>query len=62
MMPTKDEIKKFLDVVEKLTYFELEHRANEGWGLWSDSDNLPIPESVKVFNWLKTLSCENETM
>lgn len=58
-MPTKDEIKKFMEVFDKLNRFEAEHRARCGWGVWIESDTLPIPEVMTVTAWLKR-TCNDE--
>lgn len=56
--PTKEEIRRFLEVINKLSNFEAEHRTIRGWGAWSErtEDTLPIPEAVVVMNWLKDLA------
>ena len=61
MTPTKDEIKVFLDIWNKLSQFEADHRCIRGWGVWNDHlpSELPIPEVVKVYKWLQDLSNEN---
>jgi len=55
--PTKDEIKVFLDIWNKLSQFEADHRMRCGWGVWNDRlpSELPIPEVVKVYKWLEDL-------
>ena len=52
--PTKNEIKKFIEVVNALSEFEAQHRMLRNWGIWDEKD-LPFPECVKVTNWLKSL-------
>jgi hypothetical protein len=56
-MPTKEEIRKFLEVVEALNRFEMDHRARCGWGAWTEGEQiLPFPEAVKVTAWLRTIA------
>lgn len=58
-MPTKEEISKFLKIVEALNQFEADHRLRCGWGVWNeDEDTLPFPEAVKVTSWLKEISTD----
>jgi hypothetical protein len=59
-IPTKKEIRRFIEVVDKLSKFEAEQRTIRGWGAWSErTDTLPIPEAITVMNWLKDLAEEN---
>lgn len=61
MTPTKDEIKVFLDIYNKLSRFESDQRCIRGWGVWNDRlpSELPIPEVVKVYKWLQNLANDN---
>ena len=56
-LPTKEEIKKFLDVFDSLSKFEAEHRVLRNWGLWNESE-LPFPEVLKVVAWLKNIEAQ----
>jgi len=54
MKPTKEQVAKFIDVFHKLSEFEATHRLIRSWGLFNeDTDKLPIPDVMKVMNWLK---------
>ena len=56
-MPTKEEIRKFLEVVEALNRFEMDHRGRCGWGAWTEGEqHLPFPEAVKVTAWLRSIA------
>jgi len=56
-MPTKEEIRKFLEVVEALNRFEMDHRGRCGWGAWTEGEqHLPFPEAVKVTAWLRNVA------
>jgi hypothetical protein len=61
-MPTKDEIRQFVEILNALSRFEAEHRARCGWGAWTEAEQekLPFPEAVKVTAWLRTLAEEVE--
>jgi hypothetical protein len=43
MKPTKEEIKKTLEVIDSLAYISAIH------GMWTE----PVPELIKVTTWLK---------
>jgi hypothetical protein len=51
--PTSEEIKKFIDVFDRLCKFEADHRNVRKWGCFKD-DEVPIPEVVKVSSWLRS--------
>jgi hypothetical protein len=57
-MPTPAQIKVFIDTFLKLNRFEMDHRAREGWGCFTDDDNLPIPEVSVVLAWLNEVKDE----
>lgn len=54
--PTAEEIKKAVEEINRLAVFEAEHRMRCGWGLYQDSDVLPIPALVKTTAWLKHMA------
>lgn len=54
-VPTKEEIRKFLEIIETLNQFEVDHRLRCGWSVWTE-DVLPFPEAVKVTAWLRQIS------
>lgn len=49
--PTQEEIKVFIEVIDILVKFEAEQRHIRGYGAFIEQD-LPIPEFVKVRQWL----------
>lgn len=55
--PTPKEILKFLAVCERLQKFEAEHYAMKKWGAFAqfERDEFPIPEVVKVHDWLDSM-------
>lgn len=52
--PTKEEIKKFLEVFDTLNEFEASQRRLRGYGALNENE-LPIPEVLKVYEWLENL-------
>lgn len=50
--PTSEEIKIFLEIFDKLANFESQQRFIRGNAVFEKSE-LPIPEVVKVINWLR---------
>lgn len=59
-MPTKEDLKKFLETFNRLSEFEGTHRSLRGWGVFHEStDTLPIPEVVAVCAWLTKLASED---
>ena len=49
---TKEEIKIALNAINRLCIFECEQRHIRGYGVFSKKD-LPVPELVKLIEWLK---------
>ena len=50
--PSKEEVLKFLQVVDNLCSFEASNRSIRGYGIFKDSE-LPVPEVVSVIGWLE---------
>ncbi len=53
--PTKQELKKFLELFDKLIKFEADQRKVRGYSCFTEQD-LPFPEIIKVIAWLKELT------
>ena len=51
-IPTKEQIKRFLEVFDKLAAFEGMQRNVRNQGCFNEKD-LPIPEVVVVYKWLE---------
>jgi hypothetical protein len=49
--PSREEVLKFLQVVDRLCNFEAEHRQLRSWGIFNN-ETLPIPEVVTAIEWL----------
>jgi len=54
-MPTKQELEKFLEIFNKLSDYESGQRFNRYAGGVFQEKDLPFPEVVKVYKWLKNL-------
>lgn len=52
MKPTKQEINKFVEVVNRAFAFEAEHRYRKGWGAFAEYE-LPVPEVKKFIDWVE---------
>ena len=51
--PTVKDIKKFLEIFDKLCKFEASQRIIRGYGCFSEAE-IPFKEVVKVISWLKS--------
>ena len=53
--PKKEQIKKFVEVFEKLSQFEAEHRSLRNWGVFNNPDELHeiCKITIPVLKWLK---------
>lgn len=50
--PANTELQKFVEVFDELCKFEAHNRLNRGYGCFKN-DEVPFPEVVKVYSWLK---------
>jgi hypothetical protein len=53
-IPTSNEVRVFLDIVEKLVQFEAQQRYIRGYGALNPS-KFSRPEYVKVLKWLECI-------
>ena len=51
-VPSKQVLKRFLEVFDKLCAFEAETRMVRGYGVFTEEE-IPIPEVVTVRQWLE---------
>jgi hypothetical protein len=51
--PSCEDIQVFIDIFNKLSNFEAQHRFLRKWGIFSEKDQLPNPSVVRVMGWLK---------
>lgn len=60
MQPTKDEMREFLDVFDRLAVFEANVRSFRGYGAFSKEEEEAFPNAsvVRVCEWLKKESEE----
>lgn len=55
------DLKKFIEVVERLCKFEADHYRMRGWGVFTKEERsqFPLPEVVSAINWLKELEVKD---
>ncbi len=52
--PTHQDIAHFVEVMDKLCFFEAQHYDVRKWGAFVRDENFPDPVVVSVFEWLRS--------
>lgn len=58
LLPTKEDLLKFLDVFGSLSGFEAGERFSRGHGAFPSDTELPFPEVIRVRDWLQSLALD----